>query len=576
MRKSRYLRRFVLVLAVSMVFSAIGSIALTWVFSQNSYANTAMRDLRSAHNAGKRIMDLYVKGHYSPEELEMQFNPELNTAGVFWVICSRNGSITYESARASLYLNSPGMRSYISQTALRVQEGPVQTMMLDLELTNDLSCRVMGEVVHDSVLFTGIPVFNYRTDSSALALRMLYTLPVICLIILLLSSFYTRRTAQPAVMIINAANRIREGEEFSLPENMPGEAGEVAQAFNYLTNTVQQTLSELRQEKETMELVFEGLHEGILASDEHGMLLHRNSAALSLLGGEESAAYEQVWQAVLNRKEGIISEKLTLGETVLQYTVTALPGSENSGGSVALIRDITQQERLERTRHDYVANISHELRTPLASIRGLAEGLRDGMVVNEAQKDRYYSIIADESNRLSRLVNDLLELSGLQSNPATFEMEKVDPNELVYDLVDRNMSLFEEKGITLVRELPPEDDLPMIISNEDRLAQVLTIFMDNARKFTPEGGTVTLSASLQGDNVRFAVRDTGVGMDEETRLLAFERFHQAERSHSEKGAGLGLAIAREIMQKLGVTIHLESEKGKGSEFSFEIPLKKDQ
>ena len=258
---------------------------------------------------------------------------------------------------------------------------------------------------------------------------------------------------------------------------------------------------------------------------------------------------------------------------ILHYTISRLPSQQQDTrrGTVALIRDITEQERLERTRHDYVANISHELRTPLASIRGLGEGLRDGMVTEEKDQQRYFNIIVDEATRLSRLVNDLLELSSLQSNPAAFEMEKIDPNELIYELHDLNSWLFSEKSLTF-RHLLPSSPLPILISNEDRLSQVLTIFLDNARKYTPEGGSVWIGAQQAEGGIRFFVRDTGIGMDAETRRLAFDRFHQAERGRSDKGSGLGLSIAHELLQKLGVDIQVESEKGKGSEFSFIIPL----
>ena len=317
-----------------------------------------------------------------------------------------------------------------------------------------------------------------------------------------------------------------------------------------------------------------GLSEGILAVDEKGGILHENAAAWTLLGGEDTEAYKAVMNALRQeREDDQWDEKFTAGDRVLYFAVSRLPSESKlprSRGTVALIRDITEQERLERTRHDYVANISHELRTPLASIRGLGEGLRDGLVTDEKDQQRYYNIIVEEVTRLSRLVNDLLELSSLQSNPAAFEMERVDPNELIYDLHDRNSSLFSKKQITFVRDLP-EEPLPDIRSNEDRLAQVLTIFLDNARKFTPEGGTVTLGAEKTDAGTRFFVRDTGIGMDEETQRLAFDRFHQAERSHGGKGSGLGLSIAKEVLQKMGVEITLKSALGEGSEFSFTIP-----
>ena len=176
----------------------------------------------------------------------------------------------------------------------------------------------------------------------------------------------------------------------------------------------------------------------------------------------------------------------------------------------------------------------------------------------------------EEVTRLSRLVNDLLELSSLQSNPAAFETEWVDPAELIWETHDLSRSLFEKKGIHFLCEMPQEE-LPLIRSNEDRLSQVLTIFLDNARKFTESGGTVTLGAEKAEDGVRFFVRDTGIGMDEETMKLAFERFHQAEAGRSSKGSGLGLSIAREIFKKMQVDIQVESSLGKGSTFHFVIP-----
>ncbi|MBR0319952.1 MAG: HAMP domain-containing histidine kinase, partial [Clostridia bacterium] len=149
-------------------------------------------------------------------------------------------------------------------------------------------------------------------------------------------------------------------------------------------------------------------------------------------------------------------------------------------------------------------------------------------------------------------------------------MEKIDPCETVWELHDLNKSLFEEKNIAF-SFLIPEEEVPFVCSNEDRINQVLTIFLDNARKYTPEGGHVVLGVEKTAQGARFYVQDDGIGMDEETRLHAFDRFHQAEKSHSGKGSGLGLAIAKEVMQKMHIPISLESEAGQGSTFSFTLP-----
>ena len=191
--------------------------------------------------------------------------------------------------------------------------------------------------------------------------------------------------------------------------------------------------------------------------------------------------------------------------------------------------------------------------------------IKDGVVPEEKQAD-YLRIVSSETKRLSRLVNDLLELSKLQSNPAAFETEPVDALESLYELMDRTRGLADQKGVRLALDAPQA--LPEVVTNEDRLQQVLTILLDNAIKFTPAGGQVTLLARPEGRHVRFSVRDTGIGMDEHTLRHAFDRFHQADPSHGEKGSGLGLAIAQEVMRRLDGHITAKSKPGEGSEFSF--------
>ena len=162
-----------------------------------------------------------------------------------------------------------------------------------------------------------------------------------------------------------------------------------------------------------------------------------------------------------------------------------------------------------------------------------------------------------------------MELSSLQSNPAAFETEQIDPVETLYELYDRTKRLTESKGVRLTLTVPEYDVAP-VITNEDRLQQVLTILLDNAIKFTPAGGQITLGLEATNRGARFFVRDTGVGMDAETRRHCFDRFHQGDKSHRASGSGLGLAIAREIMTRLGARLTVHSELGEGSEFSFTL------
>jgi signal transduction histidine kinase len=259
---------------------------------------------------------------------------------------------------------------------------------------------------------------------------------------------------------------------------------------------------------------------------------------------------------------------------VLQVTVTSI-SAENNGQlvAVALVRDITENERLEKTRHDYVANISHELRTPLSSMRGLIEGLRDGVVTRDSDRQRYYSILGSEVLRLSRLVNDLLELSGLQSSTDAFEMETVDVTEMMYDLHDRYKKMFEEQKKQFILKLP-EEQLPKVYSNEDRITQVLTIFLDNAIKYTQTGGRVEIGVSRKPEGVYFYVSDNGIGIEENTVDKIFDRFYRVDKARSRAlgGTGLGLAIAKEITEAHGGTISIVSEQNKGTDVTIRLPV----
>lgn len=569
-KRSSYVTRFILLMALCTFGTAILFYGLSSYFF-NEYNDSAKRSaLKEELQEASRLLTRYQNGEISLEELKEAVNPLINPDEVFYMLVSNNNEVLAYTDNSTIYIAD----DMVNQMIASLEEGDTVTMK---DMLPGAMAMMMGEKVPSGYVFTGLPMWlvsGSRTSTFSFYNRLLIAMGVGMIVIMIVSTFSFRKAGKPAQMITEMSSRLIQGEQVMLPENLPGhENQEIAKAMNHMSRSVSKAFQELRYERDITTLTLNGLNEGVLAVNTQGEILHENDAAKRLLGEEDSPARQAVLSALRDdRMEMQWDGKIQKNGAILYYAITRLPRQEAAfQGKVALIRDITEQERLERTRHDYVANISHELRTPLASIRGLGEGLRDEMVTEEKDRQRYYSIIVDEVTRLSRLVNDLLELSSLQSNPAAFEMEKIDPNELIYELHDLNGTLFEEKQIAFLPQLP-EDALPDILSNEDRLSQVLTIFLDNARKYTPAGGQVWIGAEKTAEGVRFFVKDTGIGMDEETKRLAFDRFHQAEKGRSDKGSGLGLAIAKEILQKMQVEIQVESEKDRGSEFSFIIPF----
>ena len=579
-KKIGYLSRYLsIVLACLIIFSALIFGFANYLFTQ-AYNQSEKKKLSSTLTAGIRLLDAYSTGWIGAKKLWEEVNPVLNAGDSFLMLLDTRNNIIAYTDEAVPYFVRMDLESVIQQV-----KDSIASPVFDVSMENS-TALVTGTSSLSGTVIAGIR----RTGSSSIvaSFRLRLLIFIICAFLLLLALVLCAKhfIEKPTKILSDASMRLLDGETIEVSENLPGEMQEIANAFNHASRKISRTFQDLKYEKETMRLILESLNEGILAIDANGKLLHENSAALRLLDGSASSATATVHEELrrcIQEKGGekqAYAGKVNVKGRILLYLISALPFSPGQPeGAVALIRDITEQEHLEKTRHDYVANISHELRTPLASIRGIAEGLRDGMVSEQADFQRCLNIIVDESTRLSRLVNDLLELSGLQSNPAAFETEKVDAVELILDLHDRNLSLFTEAGIAFAYDLKKNDDgeiqpLPVIISNEDRLAEVLTIFIDNARKYTQRGGSVMIGAAQVETGIRFFVKDNGIGMDEETQRLAFDRFHQAEKSHSDQGSGLGLAIAKEIMQKMKVDINLVSEPGKGSEFSFVIPVQK--
>ena len=234
-----------------------------------------------------------------------------------------------------------------------------------------------------------------------------------------------------------------------------------------------------------------------------------------------------------------------------------------------LEQNVNQSKLLEKTRRDYVANVSHELKTPVTSIRAMAEILKDGSLVDKVDKDKYYSMILRESIRLESLIKDMLELSKLQSGKESLEKKKVSLNETLLQVIDEFKIMSEDLDIELIIDID-FDDLPEVYTNINRIAQVLVILIDNAFKYTANNGSVTLKVLKQEDYVKVSVCDTGVGVEEEDIPFIFDRFYQADKSHSSEGTGIGLSIAWEIMKNLDENIYYESNDIYQSIFNFTI------
>jgi two-component system sensor histidine kinase ResE len=362
-------------------------------------------------------------------------------------------------------------------------------------------------------------------------------------------------------------------------ESYKGEIGELGQSLNYLSSKLSETIADLKIEKNRLKQIIDGLSEGIIAIDSKHNITHINPAIYSIFNTSEkkdnieAVPVKEFWEDfdIVLSKGYAIARNIPWNQVVLRVTICPLENEMNKiVGAVGLFQDITASERLEQTRREYVANVSHELRTPVSALRAFLETLIDGMITDEEVKKRYYNHMLHETLRLSRLINDLLTLSRLQTDSISMDNEEFAIGEIMANVAERYSVLAEEKEIKFSFVLPPEDLI--VMSNIDLVEQVLIILLDNAIKYTHSKGSVSLYAHLEGSSVKVSVADTGMGICPEDLSHIFERFYKSDKARTSQGTGLGLAIAYEIIQQLNEKIFVDSTSGKGSIFTFTLSM----
>jgi two-component system sensor histidine kinase ResE len=390
---------------------------------------------------------------------------------------------------------------------------------------------------------------------------------------------FSRRLTRPLTALNRTATRMAEGfygERVGITQN--DEIGQLGTTLNLLSGRLSTVINTLNEEKSKLEKVLTSIGEGIIAVDRQGRVVHHNQAALSLLAlpprTEESQSIKQQLTEMLQRAsdgDERVMSRFKVRDRIIEAVASPIhnEGDGTTIGAVCLLRDISESERLEQMRRDYIANVSHELRTPLTGIRGMAEPLLDGYIETEQERQECYRVIYQESLRLEKLIGEMLDLSRLQEGRIKLELEPMEPEGLL-EAANRRMKARAAEGqVELAVEAEPG---LMVMGDEDRILQVLIILMDNALSFTPPGGSVTLSAHrAPGKKVVLGVKDTGAGIDPGDLPYIWERFYKADKSRMRtSGTGLGLSIAKLVVGLMGGTISVDTKLGEGSAFTFTL------
>jgi two-component system, OmpR family, phosphate regulon sensor histidine kinase PhoR len=357
------------------------------------------------------------------------------------------------------------------------------------------------------------------------------------------------------------------------------ELGRLAHTFNWMADQLDSRLNELIDQRNTLEAVLTLMADGVIITTRDERVELINPAAAGILGVSRELAVGQrfvtvardhqvveVWrQCQRDSREQSDLVDMIGARPILQVMVTPL----REGGCLVLLQDLTKIRRLETVRRDFITNISHELRTPLASLRALVETLQDGALQDPPAAHRFLGLIDVEVDALTQMVEELLELSRIESGRVPLRMVPTTLEEIVEPAVERMHQQAGRADVRLVVDLPA--GLPPVLADGARAAQVVTNLVHNAIKFTPKKGTVTVSAASGDDQVVVSVADTGIGIAADDLPRIFERFYKADHARSGGGTGLGLAIARHIVEAHGGRIWAQSMEGQGSTFYFALP-----
>lgn len=406
---------------------------------------------------------------------------------------------------------------------------------------------------------------------------------------LILAWIIAERTVGPVREVSEVAQRIAAGDSrASVLPRRTDEVGEMVMSFNRMVESQREEMDRLAEDHQQFSTVLDHMADGVLITDSRSYVNLVNPAACRLLNINETETLGRSFATVVRHHQLIELwqrcqeqgreqlEAVEIGPDLFLQAVVTPFQQKGAVGYLIILQDLTQVRRLQTMRRDFISNLSHELRSPLASLRAVVETLADGALDDRPAATRFLERAEREVDTMTQMVDELTELSQIESGQVRLRLAPVAVGDLVTVPLERLRPQAERASLTIKLDIDPA--LPEVLADKERIQQVVTNLLHNAIKFTPPGGTITISAECQegesgAGGVRISVKDTGIGIPKQDLARIFERFYKLDRARTRGrgGTGLGLAIARHIVQAHDGQLWATSKEGKGSTFIFTLP-----
>lgn len=460
--------------------------------------------------------------------------------------------------------------------------------------------EVSSQVDDTKYLMIGVPLSQYEKENGAVFIYqslevmeqttklttkfILLAAGVAIVLTTIFAFFLSTRITSPLRKMREAAFEVARGKfDTKVPILTHDEIGELATAFNQMGRQLKFNMNALSQEKEQLTSILSSMADGVITFNRDGTILITNPPAEMFLrywyyeqgiGSENTDAVPsevmELFQLAVNTEKEQVGEISAQGRTWV-IIVSPLYNKRFIRGAVAVVRDMTEERKLDKLREDFIANVSHELRTPISMLQGYSEAIVDDIAQTDEEKKEMAKVIYDESLRMGRLVNELLDLARMEAGHILLTVESIEIEPYLSRVIGKFHGLAKEKGIDLLVDIDTNE--PVFRFDPDRIEQVLTNLIDNAIRHVPESAAIMISSRMDDRGLYIEVNDQGPGIPEEDLPFLFERFYKADKSRTRgvSGTGLGLAIAKNIIEAHRGIISVKSKLGQGTTFSFFIP-----